>query len=119
MAHVDVQAIIPHTTMQKYVNSNNVEVSYYITPEPGYVLHDTAYGSVEYDDENNIIGVTPGYRTTTASVGINYDFTAYEMQDENGNTVVAYGSRQFFTKLRTEVPEDQIYSGDDPKPELM
>ena len=100
---------------------NNAGNSYYITPDENYVLHDSNYDDVlteevynEETGEYEIIetGIILGYRRTTASVGARtYDFEPREMLDEAGNTVTAYGRRNFYTKLETDVPANQIYGG--------
>lgn len=101
--------LIPNTTMQKRIN-NGVFITYTITPNDGYVLHDNAYDYPVFDEMNNETTML-GYRTTTATVGAAYDFSTTEMIDEARNTVLAYGSRQFYTKLASEVPADQIFGG--------
>ena len=98
---------IPNTD----IVANNAGTHYYITPNSGYVLHDKNYDYPIYDEETlEETGTVLGYRRTTASVGIaNYDFTTFETLDESGSTVTAYGVREFFTKLETDVPENQIF----------
>lgn len=106
---------IPNTT----IVLNSLGTNYRITPNEGYVLHDSNYDEIlteeVINEETGYIEIVEtgrilGYRTTTASVGVNtYDFTPHEMLDEDGNTVTAYGARNFFTKLKTDVPENQIF----------
>lgn len=105
MAVRDTTPIIPNTTMQIYTNNAGVDLTYRITPVAGYVLHDKARdweaydevtGDLIYDENGNPI-VVQGFTTATASCGINYDFEA--------------NPREFFTKLESEVPADQIFGG--------
>jgi hypothetical protein len=105
MSNVNVS--IPNTT----IVLNSAGTYYYITPDEGYVLHDSNYDDVIFNEETGEeIGIQLGYRRTTASVFIRtYDFTPHEMLDEAGNTVMAYGARNFYTKLETDVPENQIF----------
>lgn len=102
--------------------SNEVK-SYRISPNDGYVLHDREYDIIEYDIDpitGEVIEISRrlGYRTTMASCGYNYDFTATTITDDNGVTHTAYGSRQFFAVPADSVPENQIYDITNP-PEIM
>jgi hypothetical protein len=116
---------IPNTT----IALNNAGNSYNITPNEGYVMHDSSYDAIIEEEVINeetgdieIIetGVILGYRRTTASVGARtYDFTPHEMLDEAGNTVTAYGRRNFYTKLESDVPENQIFGVPDKEHEIM
>lgn len=112
-----IPTLIPNTTMQKRLN-NGVQTTFIITPNDGYVMHDNAYDFPIFDEFDNETMVL-GYRTTTASVAAAYDFSTTEMLDEAGNTVLAYGSRQFFTKPASDVPENQIFGGGDNNHEVM
>lgn len=121
MPYIGTTPIIPNTTMQIYVNSAGVQKTYRITPNEGYVMHDNTY------DEPVLIPETAeptgevilGYRPTTASVALAYDFSTTETLDEAGNTVLAYGSRQLYTKLATDVPENQIFGVSNGEHEIM
>lgn len=105
MPNIDVTPIIPNTTMQRYDSvSSGKPLTYKITPIDGYVLHDKGYDAT--DEETGITTIT--YRRTTASVGVAYDFSTTQVTDLNGNTVTAYGSREFYTLPESDVPEDQI-----------
>lgn len=84
--------LIPNTTMRKLL-SNGVHITYNITPNPGYVLHDKDY---DYPDEDG--NLILGYRTTMASCRYDYDFVA------NPN--------EFYTVPESEVPADQIFGGE-------
>lgn len=116
---------IPNAT----VVLNDTGTNYRITPNAGYVLHDKIYDTILEEEVENPetgemewveTGVVLGYRTTTASVSVRtYDFTPFTMQDENGNDVTAYGAREFYTKPASEVPADQIFGGENNKPEIM
>ena len=112
-----IPTLIPNTTMQKRLN-NGVQTTYLITPNDGYVLHDNGYDFPIFDEEYNET-IMLGYRTTTATVAAAYDFSTAEMVDESGNTVLAYGNRQFYTKLASDVPENQIFGGGDNDHEIM
>ena len=128
-----METIVPNAVMRKAYN-NGVFKTYRIKPNVGYVLHDNAYdfltfvpeldenGNEVYDESGMPVGtdvITLGYRPTEGSVGYNYDWTPTEMLDEAGNTVTAYGSRQFFCKPIDEVPENQIFGVVTPQPEIM
>lgn len=99
-------ALIENTTMQ-IMNLDGVPKVYCITPNEGYVLHDNTYDFIELDADGNPIEETRilGYRTSTATCSVNYDFTA--------------NSRGFYTVLRSEVPENQIFGGGDNDHETM
>ena len=82
---------------------------YTITPNEGYVLHDKVYDYPEINESCIPTGKTIlGYRSTTASVHINNDLSERKILDENGSEVAAFTEREFFCKLKTEVPENQI-----------
>lgn len=120
MAYIDVEPIIPNTIMQKYINNAGVERTYRITPNEGYVLHDTQYDYPIVDDETmEEIGTGLGYIGAVVTVAINYDFSTHEMLDESGNTVTAYGDRNLYTKLESDVPADSIFGVTEPDHEVM
>ena len=117
--HEPVTPIVPNTTMEKIYNDSGRFIQYGIGPCNGYAMHDINYDQPIYDEETmEEIGVLLGYRTTDGTVGANYDWTPVEMLDEAGNTVTAYGDRQFFCKPIDEVPADQIFGVTNP-PEIM
>lgn len=115
---------IPNATVEKAF-SNGVHRLYRITPNENYVMHDTARDYVDLqiniDEETGeeIRIETPklGYGGQS-TVAASYAFTPVEMQDEAGNTVTAYGNRQFYCKLASDVPADQIF-GVVEQPEVM
>lgn len=120
MAYIDTTAIVPNTTMQIYVNNEGVQRRLRITPNEGYVMHDNSYDT-PIIDENTMEEtgeVALGYIPSVATVNLDYDFSTTEMLDEAGNTVQAYGARQFYTKLATDVPENQIF-GNNNEHEVM
>ena len=109
-----METIVPNAVMRKAYN-NGVFKTYRIKPDVGYVLHDSNYDSIEevpvLDSEGNQVYdeyempvvneiTVLGYRPTEGSVGYNYDWTSFEMLDEAGNTVTAYGSRQLNTEKK-------------------
>lgn len=101
MAYIDVKPIIPNTTMQKYINNDGVERTFRITPNEGYVLHDTQYDYPIIDKSTmQEIGTGLGYVGAVVSVEIDYDFLTHKMTDESGNTVTVYGDRNLYTKER-------------------
>ena len=125
-------SIVPNTTMRKRL-TNGVLGQYLVKPSPEYVMHDAGYDWLDsvprVDEYGNIIcdefGIPQyleipklGYRPTEAAVGYNYDWTPVQMLDEADNTIIAYGERQFFCKLATDVPADQIFGVTNP-PEIM
>jgi hypothetical protein len=99
------------TVLEKLIDG--VLKGYFIQPIEGYVLHDKNYDNdiiEEGTDENGnpidiVVGVELGYRTSTTNVAANYDFVA--------------NPREFYTVLRSEVPEDNIYGGGDNDHEVM
>jgi hypothetical protein len=92
-----IPSLIENTTMQLRV-VNDTPRSYWITPVDGYVLHDTSYDYHEADENGNPTGVVVlGYRTSTATCGANYDFTA--------------NPREFYAVPADSVPADQIFGG--------
>ena len=124
ITYENMTSIIPNATMQKmYING--VHKTYIIAPNDGYVMHDTARDFTNYQ---TVVDEITGEETTIeipmlgyggdSSCGYAYEFTPIEMQDEAGNTVTAYGSRQFYCKLATDVPADQIFGVVD-TPEVM
>ena len=99
ITYVDViPSLIENTSMQQRLN-DGVPVTYRITPNEGYVLHDNIL------DEENDGELVLGYRTSTASCSVNYDFTT--------------NPREFYAVLASEVPEDRIFGIVGPKPEVM
>lgn len=95
VTYEDVTPIIENTTMRMRL-FDGVPSVYLITPIAGYVLHDNAFDTPAFDDEGNIVGIEClGYRTTTASCSVRYDFTVNE--------------RGFYTVPESEVPADQIF----------
>lgn len=134
ITYESMESFVPNATMRKRL-TDGVLGQYLIKPNTGYVMHDSAYDFFDYspvlDEEGNQIfdeydnpmfneTVILGYRTTEGSVGYFYDWTPVEMLDEAGNTVLAYGSRQFYCKPIDEVPADQIFGVTTPsQPEIM
>lgn len=104
-----IETIIPNITMQKGYNENNEHKVYTITPNEGYVLHDINYDEEVIDPETLMPTgeIKLGHRTTTASCGYNYTFTPIQVIAINGQTVTAYGSREFYAIPASEVPTDQ------------
>lgn len=107
----DTTPIVPNTVMRIRLR-DGVPYQYLIKPVDGYVLHDSTYDTYDMDFSTMTeYLVCLGYRTTEGSVAASYDFSTGTMLDDEGNEVTYYGSRQFFTKLASEVPENQIYGG--------
>lgn len=116
-----IESIIPNTVMQK-AYLNGTFRSYRIQANEDYVLHDTQYDLPVYNENWNETGeISLGYHTGVVSCAASYDFALVQMQDENGNIVISYGSRQYFTKLVTEVGDSAgIFGVDTPsEPEIM
>lgn len=108
MAYIDVEPIIPNTTMRKYINNSGREISYNITPNEGYVLHDNDYNFPVVDEETmQEIGTGLGYTRTTVSVALSYDFSTHQMLDESDNVVVAYGDRNLYTKKDNAIETEE------------
>jgi hypothetical protein len=115
---------IPNATVEK-VYYDGVHRVHRITPNENYVMHDTArdFSRFEYEIdeetgetiETEIHMLGYGGQSTCAA---SYAFTPIEMEDENGNTVTAYGDRKFYCKLASDVPPDQIFGVVD-NPEVL
>lgn len=98
-------SLIANTVMQKGF-LDGVHKVYIIAPASGYVLHDKALDTDEYDENFELTGnVILGYTTGTCSCGANYDFTA--------------NTREFYAVLADTVPADQIFSGGNNDHEIM
>lgn len=119
MEYIDVTPIIPNTTMQQYINLNGVASAYKITPNEGYVMHNKGRDFNAYDDFGNIIGRKQGFTSAPTTCPITYDFTSFEMTCDNGQTVTAYGTKEYFVIPENEIPTDQIFGSVTPKPEVM
>lgn len=124
-----MDTLIPNAVMRKRL-LNGALRSYLIKPADGYVMHDQGMDYLNMREEiDESTGETVyvefpvmGYRSSEASVGSNYDFTPVQMQDENGNVVTAYGTRQFFCKPAPDIGEGAEIFGipnTEPKPEVM
>lgn len=111
-------SLIPNTTMVKRL-VDGVHKNYQITPNEGYVLHDNASDYYDIDPETGMESdvVVLTYYTGMCSCGKNYDFDNTTIID--GYT--AYGSREFFARPATEVPENNIFGGviTEPEHEIM
>lgn len=101
-----VPTLIENTTMRKLLR-DGVHQTYNITPVAGYVLHDSSYDYPEVDPETweETGRVLLGYRTSTASVAANYDFTA--------------NPREFYAVPADSIPADQIFGGANNDHEVM
>lgn len=91
-----IPSLVENTTMQIRV-VDGVPRSYWITPVPGYVLHDNGRDWTDEDPETGEEIVKLGFTRGTATCGANYDFTA--------------NPREFYAALESEVPADQIFGG--------
>lgn len=113
---------VPNTTMTVRSTDGGQSLrTVRIQAVDGYTLHDTNYDTTVYDDETGepTGEVRLGYHGGVVSCAASYQFTPTEMQDENGNTVTAYGTRQFFTKLESDVGEGADIFGTTDQPEVM
>lgn len=110
---VSTEHSIPNTIVEDgYMDGKHV--MYRITPNDGYVLHDSASDMEGFDPETgDLTGqMVFYYASGGATCGANYDFTPVQVTDENGVTFTAYGAqREFFARPASEVPADQIYGG--------
>ena len=91
----DIETKIPNTTMQKRI-LNDSEITYCITPNEGYLLHDKLYDEPVMDDATmeETGKVILGFRKSTATVPVNYDFEL--------------NTRQFYAILETEKPTEPV-----------
>ena len=117
MAFIDVTPIIPNTTMQ----DSDTTGSHKITPITGYAIHNKDWDRIVYDNNGNIISKTLGFRTSGTTCPATYDFAPHELTLENGETVIVYGVKEYFTVLVEDLPEEGIIygGGTKPKPEIM
>lgn len=97
---------VENATVQKYINdTTGAHISYFVTPNEGYVLHDKFR---DWEDIDPITGEPStyhlGYTRGTATCAPNYDFEA--------------NPREFYAVLASSVPADQIFGGGD-NPEIM
>lgn len=91
----DIEIKIPNATVQKRI-LNDSEITYCITPNEGYLLHDQLYDeSILNEATMKETGkVVLGFRKSTATVPVSYDFEL--------------NLRQFYTILETEKPTEPI-----------
>ncbi len=103
------QPLVPNTKMQKVI-SNGAHNVYTLRPVDGYVLHDNEADETEHDPftQEPTGRIIFRYSSGMCSCGANYDFTPITVTDENGVSHTAYGSREFFARPQTEVPENQF-----------
>ena len=87
---------IANATTQKRLY-DGVHRQYVITPNEGYVLHDKASDWTEIDPVTQEETVKEAFFIGDCTCGATYDFTA--------------NPRDFYTKLASEVPADQIFGG--------
>ena len=126
ITYEELSPVIPNTAMRKMLLNGNPR-TIQIQALDGYVLHDTNYDThrdevtIDHDTGFETVVQIPmiGYHTGVVSCAASYDFAPAEMLDEEGDKVTAYGSRQFFTKLATDVPADQIFGVVEPPHEAM
>lgn len=87
---------IENTTVRKIL-IDGVHRGYFINANDGYVLHDNTLDSYDYDEfTGEPIGEPVlGYSEGTKSCGTNYDWGA--------------NPREFYSVLRSAVPENQIF----------
>lgn len=106
---------IENTTMERIINSLGNHTQYAITPNENYVLHDNRLDTYDIFDENgNPIGepIELGYYPTTRTVSVNYDFDNVVVGIDGNTTVNKVGEFELYAILRSEVPENQIFSND-------
>ena len=91
----DIETKISNTTMRKRI-LNDLEITYCITPNEGYLLHDKLYDEPVMDEVTmeETGKVILGFRKSTATVPVNYDFEL--------------NSRQFYAVLETEKPTEPV-----------
>ena len=98
-------SLIENTTMIKNFR-DGVATTYYITPVPGYVIHDNAADWEDVDpDTGEVITVNLGFRRGIVTCGVNYDFTA--------------NPREFYAVPEDSVPADHIFGGGGNDHEIM
>ena len=108
---------IANTTITERIVNGRL-LGYSIDPNEGYVLHDKGYDTEVMDEEfmptgEILLGYVPHGAGST--VGYTYDF-------DNTTTIdgyTAHGSREFFARPQSEVPENQIFTVGEPEHEVM
>jgi len=105
--------LIPNTAMRKMI-IDGAHKGYSIQPLNGFKLHDNTI-DIDIIDEATleVTGKQFGYSPSSVDVtcGASYDFVAHTVTDKNGNTYTAYGDREFFAVLESNVPDVQIFGG--------
>lgn len=111
---------IPNVIITPIIHNGTLR-GYDLAPINGYVLHDNAgdYEEVDMFTQEPTGRIIFTYSVGSCSCGANYDFSTVTVTDENGVNHTAYGSREFFARPRTEVPENQIYSGSNNTREIV
>lgn len=101
MPYIDIETMIPNTTMRKFVNDNNVEMFYEIKPnyDDGYVLHNRSRDWEDEDLDTGVVTYYRGYSRATSTVPINYDFD--NTTEIDGYT--AYGNKEIFARPISDI----------------
>ena len=93
MAYIDIDTLIPNTTMRKFVSNDNVDLFYEITVADGYVLHSKSRDWKETDPETDEETLHRGYGHTMTTA-ISYDFDNTKEIDG----YIAYGEKEIFAR---------------------
>lgn len=76
-----IKTKIEHTTFDARTNSNGDIISYRISPDEGYRLHEITLDEIVLDDFGNETGeVKTGFTTSYITAGVSYDFEKNERQ---------------------------------------
>lgn len=113
-----VTSPVPNTTMLEKLR-DGVLYMYVVAPVEGYCLHDKMGDWTDSDPNTMEETYKQAFYTRSCSCLATYDFTPVEMLDPNGNTVTAYGDREFYTLPLSDTPGDQVFGGVNPDHEIM
>lgn len=70
-----VKTKIEHATFEERTDDDGNIISYRITPNEGYMLHEITLDEVVMDENGNETGeIKKGYTTAYVTCGANYDF---------------------------------------------
>lgn len=104
---MDAIILFPNTTATEQYNHNTGRfLGWWVTPDPGYVMHEISHDEEVFDDEGNPTGEwVPGYTRATIFVEYSYDFELNE--------------REIYAKLESEIENpDHIHGDDEPDHEV-
>ena len=95
MPYIKTEARYDNTSMREIRNDKNVLTGYDIAPNDGYVLHNVAFDSYDYDHETGEKTdlISRGYSPSSSSVEPDYDW--------------GVNPNELYAKLKTELSENE------------